>query len=156
MTTSSIGNLAEDLRSILASFGSMLEGVYHIDEDLAAEMAEKFANRLRDDTRTIYAEMTAEISEGLKKPPKKKRGRRKAVESLTNERQYEEPEHRNVMGAEELPENDNTLLNLSNDGDPGQLAEQLLGSDRVTDRAGRSTMPTNSWDNDNPTMRRIR
>ena len=153
MTTSSIGNLAEDLRSILASFGSMLEGVYHIDEDLAAEMAEKFANRLRDDTRTIYAEMTAEISEGLKKPPKKKRNRRnKAAEFST----IENSDNRNVMGAEELPENDNTLLNLSSDGDPGQLAEQLLGTDRVTDRAGRSTMPTNSWDNDNPTMRRIR
>ena len=153
MTTSSIGNLAEDLRSILASFGSMLEGVYHIDEDLAAEMAEKFANRLRDDTRTIYAEMTAEISEGLKKPPKKKRNRRnKAAEFST----IENSDNRNVMGAEELPENDNTLLNLSSDGDPGQLAEQLLGTDRVTDRAGRSTMPTNSWENDNPTMRRIR
>ena len=152
MTTSSIGNLAEDLRSILASFGSMLEGVYHIDEDLAAEMAEKFANRLRDDTRTIYAEMTAEISEGLKKPPKKKRGRRKTVEPSM----VDEIDHRNIMGAEELPENDSTLLNLSNGGDPGQLAEQLLGSDKVTDRSGRPTMPTNSWDNDNPTMRRIK
>ena len=153
MTTSSIGNLAEDLRSILASFGSMLEGVYHIDEDLAAEMAEKFANRLRDDTRTIYAEMTAEISEGLKKPPKKKRNRRNKAAEFSI---VENSDNRNVMGAEELPENDNTLLNLSSDGDPGQLAEQLLGTDRVTDRAGRSTMPTNSWDNDNPTMRRIR
>ena len=152
MTTSSIGNLAEDLRSILASFGSMLEGVYHIDEDLAAEMAEKFANRLRDDTRTIYAEMTAEISEGLKKPPKKKRGRRKTVEPSM----VDEIDHRNIMGAEELPENDSTLLNLSNGGDPGQLAEQLLASDKVTDRSVRPTMPTNSWDNDNPTMRRIR
>ena len=153
MTTSSIGNLAEDLRSILASFGSMLEGVYHIDEDLAAKMAEKFANRLRDDTRTIYAEMTAEISEGLKKPPKKKRNRRNKAAEFSI---VENSDNRNVMGAEELPENDNTLLNLSSDGDPGQLAEQLLGTDRVTDRAGRSTMPTNSWDNDNPTMRRIR
>ena len=151
MTT--VSSLAEDLHNILQSFGSMLEGVYHIDEDLAAEMAEKFANRLRDDTRTIYAEMTAEISEGLKKPPKKKRNRRnKAAEFST----IENSDNRNVMGAEELPENDNTLLNLSSDGDPGQLAEQLLGTDRVTDRAGRSTMPTNSWDNDNPTMRRIR
>jgi len=154
MTTSSIGNLAEDLRSILASFGSMLEGVYHIDEELAAEMAEKFANRLRDDTRTIYAEMTAEISEGLKKPPKKKRVRRKTVEPSI----VDDLDHRNVMGAEELPENDSTLLNLSNGGDPGQLAEQLLNSEKVTGRADRptSTMPTNSWDNDNPTMRRIR
>ena len=155
MTTNSIGNLAEDLRSILASFGSMLEGVYHIDEELAAEMAEKFANRLRDDTRTIYAEMTAEISEGLKKPPKKKRSRRKTMEPSM----VDDLDHRNVMGAEELPENDNTLLNLTNDGDPGQLAEQLLNSDRVTDRASRPTRPTtptNSWDNDNPTMRRIK
>ena len=152
MTTNSIGNLAEDLRSILASFGSMLEGVYHIDEDLAAEMAEKFANRLREDTRTIYAEMTAEISEGLKKPPKKKRGRRKIVEPSM----VDDIDRRNIMGAEELPENDSTLLNLSNGGDPGQLAEQLLSSDKVTDRSGRPTMPTNSWDNDNPTMRRIK
>jgi len=152
MTTSSIGNLAEDLRSILASFGSMLEGVYHIDEDLAAEIAEKFSTRLREDTRTIYAEMTAEISEGLKKPPKKKRGRRKNMESSM----VDEIDRRNIMGAEELPENDSTLLNLSNGGDPGQLAEQLLSSDKVTDRSGRPTMPTNSWDNDNPTMRRIK
>ena len=152
MTTNSIGNLAEDLRSILTSFGSMLEGIYHIDEELAAEMAEKFANRLREDTRTIYAEMTAEISEGLKKPPKKKRGRRKSMESSM----VDDIDRRNVMGAEELPENDSTLLNLSNGGDPGQLAEQLLSSDKVTDRSGRPTMPTNSWDNDNPTMRRIK
>jgi len=153
MTTSSVGNLAEDLRSILASFGSMLEGVYHIDEDLAAEIAEKFSTRLREDTRTIYAEMTAEISEGLKKPPKKKRGRRKGTESSMVD---EDIDRRNIMGAEELPENDSTLLNLSNGGDPGQLAEQLLSSDKVTDRSGRPTMPTNSWDNDNPTMRRIK
>ena len=68
-------------------------------------------------------------------------------------------DHRNIIGAEELPEQDSTLLNLMNEGDPGQLAEQLLSSDKVTDRANRPTrptMPSNSWDNDNPTMRRIR
>ena len=152
MTTSSIGNLAEDLRSILQSFGSMLEGVYHVDDELAANIADKFAERLRNDVRTIYAEMTAEISEGLKKPPKKKRNKRKTVEDSM----VDDLGHRNIIGAEELPENDSTLLNLSNGGDPGQLAEQLLASDKVTDRSGRPTMPTNSWDNDNPTMRRIR
>jgi len=155
MTTSSIGNLAEDLRNILQSFGSMLEGVYHVDDELAASIAEKFAERLRNDVRIIYAEMTAEISEGLKKPPKKKRGRRKTVEDSM----VEDLDHRNIMGTEELPEQDSTLLNLMNEGDPGQLAEQLLSSDKVTDRAGRPTRPTtptNSWDNDNPTMRRIK
>ena len=70
MTTSSVGSLAQDLQGILSSFGSMLEGVYHVDEELAGEIAEKFADRLRSDVRTIYAEMTAEISEGLKNPPK--------------------------------------------------------------------------------------
>ena len=155
MTTNSIGNLAEDLRNILQSFGSMLEGVYHVDDELAASIADKFAERLRNDVRTIYAEMTAEISEGLKKPPKKKRNKRKTVEDSM----VEDLDHRNIMGAEELPEQDSTLLNLMNEGDPGQLAEQLLSSDKVTDRANRPTrptMPSNSWDNDNPTMRRIR
>ena len=156
MTTSSIGNLAEDLRSILQSFGSMLEGVYHVDDELAANIADKFAERLRNDVRTIYAEMTAEISEGLKKPPKKKRNKRKTVEDSM----VDDLDHRNIIGAEELPEQDSTLLNLMNDSDPGQLAEQLLSSDKVTDRAGRPSRPTteqaNSWDNDNPTMRRIR
>jgi len=44
-TQSSVGTLAGDLDSILRSFGSMLEGVYHIDEELASEIAEKFSNR---------------------------------------------------------------------------------------------------------------
>lgn len=155
MTTSSIGNLAEDLRSILQSFGSMLEGVYHVDDELAASIADKFAERLRNDVRTIYAEMTAEISEGLKKPPKKKKRQRKSIESPIED----SFDHRNVVGMEELPQQENTLLNLHDDEDPGQLAEQLLNSDKITDRANRPTRPVtsaNSWDNDNPTMRRIR
>ncbi len=61
MTT--VRTLAEDLHNILQSFGSMLEGVYHIDEDLAAEMADKFSARLHETARAIYADMTAEISE---------------------------------------------------------------------------------------------
>jgi len=47
-TQSSVGTLAGDLDSILRSFGSMLEGVYHIDEELASEIAEKFSNRRND------------------------------------------------------------------------------------------------------------
>ena len=61
-TQSSVGTLAGDLDSILRSFASMLEGIYHIDEELAAEMADKFSNKLRENARSIYAEMTAEIS----------------------------------------------------------------------------------------------
>ena len=153
MTTSSVSTLAEDLHGILSSFGSMLEGVYHVDDELAAIIAEKFADRLRNDVRAIYAEMTAEISEGLKKPPKKRRARRKVIED-TSLPIDEIPDR--MIGAEELPANENTLVHITGDGDPDLLAAGLLNSDRITDRAGRPGPPnTNSWDNDNPTMRRI-
>ena len=156
MTTSSVGSLAQDLQGILSSFGSMLEGVYHVDEDLAGEIAEKFANRLRDDVRTIYAEMTAEISEGLKNPPKPKRRRRKTTKTAEVASTLEEDIPRNI-GTEELPDNDHTLLNSSDIGDPDILAANLLNSDRVTNRSTRPASPTSSgWDNENPTMRRIR
>jgi hypothetical protein len=153
--TTSVGTLAEDLHGILSSFGSMLEGVYHVDDELAAEIAEKFADRLRNDVRSIYAEMTAEISEGLKKPPKKKKRQRRKV--AVEDGPLMDPEASNrIIGAEELPENENTLLNMTSDGDPDLLASGLLNSDRVTDRAGRPGPPnTNKYDNDNPTMRRI-
>jgi len=156
MTTSSVGSLAQDLHGILSSFGSMLEGVYHVDEELAADIAEKFADRLRSDVRTIYAEMTAEISEGLKNPPKPKRRRRKTTKMAEVDPILEEDIPRNI-GTEELPSNDHTLLNSSDIGDPDILAANLLNSDRVTNRSTRPASPTSSgWDNENPTMRRIR
>jgi len=156
MTTSSVGSLAQDLHGILSSFGSMLEGVYHVDEELAADIAEKFADRLRSDVRTIYAEMTAEISEGLKNPPKPKRRRRKTTKMAEVDPILEEDIPRNI-GTEELPSNDHTLLNSSDIGDPDILAANLLNSDRVTNRSTRPAAPTSSgWDNENPTMRRIR
>jgi len=151
MTT--VSSLAEDLHNILQSFGSMLEGVYHIDEDLAAEMAEKFSNRLRDDARIIYAEMTAEISEGLKKPAKKKRTRKVKfeTESLQQSDAMLEPDR--SIGQEELPAQDSTLLHAEDAGDVDMLAERLLRNTRVTDRSGVSN--TSNWDTNNPTMKRI-
>jgi hypothetical protein len=157
--TTSVSTLAEDLQGILSSFGSMLEGVYHVDEDLAAEIAEKFADRLRGDVRTIYAEMTAEISVGLTKPPKKKKRTRRKTEDMLNDRPVDPGALDRIMGAEELPENENTLL-PSFDGDLD--ASNLLNSERITDRASNRGGPprvspssSNSWDTDNPTMRRI-
>ena len=145
MTT--VKTLAEDLHNILQSFGSMLEGVYHIDEDLAAEMADKFTARLHETARAIYADMTAEISEGLKKPPKKRKRRNKVVEAES----MEQPDR--AIGAEEFPEQENTLLNVMDAGDVDLLAERLLQTERITSRAGGPN--TSSWDTDNPTMRRI-
>ena len=145
MTT--VSSLAEDLHNILQSFGSMLEGVYHIDEDLAAEMADKFSARLHETARAIYADMTAEISEGLKKPPKKRKRRNKVVEAES----LEQPDR--AIGAEELPEQESTLLNVMDAGDVDLLAERLLQTERITSRAGGPN--TSSWDTDNPTMRRI-
>jgi len=150
-TQSSVGTLAGDLDSILRSFGSMLEGVYHIDEDLAAEIADKFSNRLRDDARAIYAEMTAEISEGLKKPPKKPRKRRIKAEIMEVPNFIDEPDR--AIGQEELPANDNTLLHADDPGDVALLAEKLLSNTRVTDRSGGPN--TSNWDTNNPTMKRI-
>ena len=146
MTT--VRTLAEDLHNILQSFGSMLEGVYHIDEDLAAEMADKFSARLHETARAIYADMTAEISEGLKKPPKKRKRRNKIVESEVD---MSLPDR--AIGAEEFPEQENTLLNVADSGDVDLLAERLLRTERITSRAGGPN--TSSWDTDNPTMRRI-
>ena len=157
--TTSVGTLAQDLHGILSSFGSMLEGVYHVDDDLAAEIADKFADRLRNDVRAIYAEMTAEISEGLKKPPKKKKRPRRKVSDMEINPPVDPEAMNRIIGTEELPENENTLLNIQNDGDPELLADRMLNSDRITDRAGNrggpSRGPSGSWDTNNPTMRRI-
>ena len=149
-TQSSVGTLAGDLDSILRSFASMLEGIYHIDEELAAEMADKFSNKLRENARSIYAEMTAEISEGLKKPPKKRKRRMKQVEMIEPEL-IDMPDR--AIGQEELPDNENTLLHAEDAGDVDLLAERLLNNTRVTDRSGGPN--TSSWDTNNPTMRRI-
>lgn len=150
----SIRNLGEDLQSILTSFASMLEGVYHVDDELAAQMAEKFAVRLRDETRSIYAEMASEIAEGLKKPPKRRRGRSKRVDDS-------EPtfvENDRSIGTEELPENDQSLLAQINDEmDIAVISEQALRSDKVTNRAGRQNIQNDEQLNpSNPPMRRIR
>ena len=150
-TQSSVGTLAGDLDSILRSFASMLEGIYHIDEELAAEMAEKFSNKLRENARGLYAEMTAEISEGLKKPAKKPRKRRMKPEIMDSSDFADEPDR--AVGVEELPAQENTLLHAEDAGDVDLLAERLLSNTRVTDRSGGSG--TSSWDTNNPTMRRI-
>jgi len=154
MTT--VQGLAEDLHDILSSFSRMLEGVYHVDDELAAVIADKFADRLRNDVRAIYAEMTGEISEGLKKPAKKKRTRRtkqEIVMSETDGMMVMEDEPDRAIGAEELPVNETTLLHAENDGDADLLAERMLNNTRITDRAGGAN--TSSWDTNNPTMRRI-
>ncbi|ANS04408.1 hypothetical protein [uncultured Mediterranean phage] len=156
MTT--VQGLAEDLHDILSSFSRMLEGVYHVDDELAAVIADKFADRLRNDVRAIYAEMTGEISEGLKKPAKKKRTRRtkqEIVMSETDGMMVMEDEPDRAIGAEELPVNETTLLHAENDGDADLLAERMLNNTRVTDRSAGAGGNTSSWDTNNPTMRRI-
>ena len=123
-TQSSVGTLASDLDSILRSFGSMLEGVYHIDEELASEIAEKFSNKLREDARAIYAEMTAEISEGLKKPAKKPRKRRMKPEMMESLDFIDQPDR--AIGQEELPAQENTLLHADDAGDVVLLVGILI------------------------------
>ena len=118
---------------------------------MAAEIAEKCSNRLRDDARAIYAEMTAEISEGLKKPARKPRKRKIKTEIMEVPNSIDEPDR--AIGQEELPANDNTLLHAEDPGDVALLAEKLLSTTRVTDRSGGAN--TSNWDTNNPTMKRI-
>ena len=154
MTT--VQGLAEDLHDILSSFSSMLEGVYHVDDELAAVIADKFADRLRNDVRAIYAEMTGEISEGLKKPARKKRTRRTKQEMIVTEPDglmMESPDR--AIGAEELPVNETTLLHAENEGDADLLAERMLNNTRVTDRSAGAGGNSSNWDTNNPTMRPI-
>ena len=151
MTT--VQGLAEDLHDILSSFSSMLEGVYHVDDELAAVIADKFADRLRNDVRAIYAEMTGEISEGLKKPAKKKRTRRVKQEMIVATEGMDMDSPDRAIGAEELPINETTLLHAENEGDADLLAERMLNNTRITDRSAGAN--TSSWDTNNPTMRRI-
>jgi len=92
--------------------------------------------------------MTAEISEGLKKPARKPRKRKIKTEMMES---IDEPDR--AIGQEELPANDNTLLHAEDPGDVALLAEKLLSNTRVTDRSGGAN--TSNWDTNNPTMKRI-
>ena len=155
MTTDrDVASLAEDIQTMVGSYTSFMEGVALQDAELAWELAEKYADRLRDMTREAFADLAAEASEGLRKPAKKKRKRRARVTKVVEDAALE-PSNVMPMGAEELPENPDSLLAQINDPDQVDLAlSQSMREQRITDRAdGRE--PDSRFNRNNPTMKRI-
>ena len=75
MTTErDVRSLGEDIQKmILGGYTSFIEGIALQDEDLAWELADKYADQLRSMVRTTFADLEGDASEGLKKPPKRKR-----------------------------------------------------------------------------------
>ena len=155
MTTDrDVASLAEDIQTMVGSYTSFMEGVALQDAELAWELAEKYADRLRDMTREAFADLAAEASEGLRKPAKKKRKRRARVTKVVEDAALE-PSNAMPMGAEELPENPDSLLAQINDPDQVDLAlSQSMREQRITDPAdGRE--PDSRFNRNNPTMKRI-
>jgi len=156
MTTErDVASLAEDIQTMVGSYTSFMEGIALQDADLAWDLAEKYADRLRDMTREAFADLAAEASEGLRKPAKKKRRKRaskveKVVDNATLETSNVLP-----MGAEELPENPDSLLAQINDPEQVNSAlSQSMREQRTTDRSeGRE--PDSRYNRNNPTMKRI-
>jgi len=155
MTTErDVASLAEDIQTMVGSYTSFMEGIALQDAELAWDLAEKYADRLRDMTREAFADLASEASEGLRKPAKKKRKRRARVAKVVEDAS---PESSSVvpMGAEELPENPDSLLAQINDPEQVDLAlSQSMREQRITDRAeGRE--PDSRFNRNNPTMKRL-
>ena len=159
MTTErDVRSLGDDIsKMILGGYTSFIEGIALQDEDLAWELADKYATTLRESVRATFAQLAKDASEGLMKPPKKRRTRRKprAVETVIAEEVAPES---SIIGAEELPENPDSLLGqVSEPGDEAFLVENALSGTNVTNRSEDTRAGTRSrYDTDNPTMRRIR
>ena len=157
MTTDNrdVASLAEDIQTMVGSYTAFMEGIALQDADLAWELAEKYADRLRDMTREAFADLAAEASEGLRKPAKKKR--RKRAAKVVRAVEDASPESSSVMpmGAEELPENPDSLLAQINDPEQVDLAlSKSMREQRITDRSdGRE--PDSRYNRNNPTMKRI-
>ena len=153
MTTErDVASLAEDIQTMVGSYTSFMEGIALQDSELAWELAEKYADRLRDMTREAFADLAAEASEGLRKPAKKKRKKRA---SRVSEVASSDTSNIMPMGAEELPENPGSLLSQIQDPDQVDLAlDRSMREQTLTERSEGREPPSN-FNRNNPTMKRI-
>lgn len=105
-----VRSLGEDIqRMIIGGYTSFIEGIHLQDEDLAWELADKYADKLRDNVRIVFAELAGEASKALMKPPAKRRRRRKVVKAVEAPPQKLADDSRSI-GVEELPENPDSLV----------------------------------------------
>ena len=159
MTTErDVRSLGEDIQKmILGGYTSFIEGIALQDEDLAWELADKYADQLRSMVRTTFADLAGDASEGLKKPPKRKRKKRVSKVNQINEETHISS-GRTPMGAEELPENTESLVAQITDSEQVDATlENVMRSQAVTTRSeGQQGGATRSgFDTNNPTMKRI-
>ena len=146
-----VRSLGEDIqRMIIGGYTSFIEGIHLQDEDLAWELADKYADKLRDNVRRVFAELAGEASKALMKPPAKKRRRRKKA-------QVSQPivEDSRSIGVEELPENPDSLVSqVTSEDDVALRLEKSMRSNVVTRRSD-DPKDSSKWDQSNPTMKRI-
>ena len=151
-----VRSLGEDIqRMIIGGYTSFIEGIHLQDEDLAWELADKYADKLRDNVRIVFAELAGEASKALMKPPAKRKRKRKvkAVEAPTSQPLVEDNRR---IGAEELPENPDSLLSqVTGEEDVAMRLEGAMRSNAVTRRAT-GTPDSSSWDQNNPTLKRTK
>ena len=148
-----VASLAEDIQTMVGSYTSFMEGIALQDPDLAWELAEKYADRLRDMTREAFADLAAEAGEGLRRPAKKRRKKR-----VLKVAEVDSVDTSNVvpMGAEELPENPGSLLSQIQDPEQVDLAlDKSMREQTITNRSEGGREPPSRFNRNNPTMKRI-
>ena len=155
-----VRSLAEDIQNMVVSYTSFMEGIALQDADLAWELADKYAYRLRDMIREAFADLSADASEGLRKPAKKqKRRRKKKVAEVTSPESVAGTSTgvATPMGAEELPENPGSMLSQLQDPEQVDSAlEQAMRNQNLTNRSeGSGGAPASRFNRNNPTMKRI-
>ena len=117
MTTQrDVRSLGEDIQKmILGGYTSFIEGISLQDEDLAWELAEKYADQLRVMVRTTFADLAADASEGLRKPKRRRRKKSTRSNAPVIDEATQVSSVIMPMGAEELPDNPESLLQQIND-----------------------------------------
>jgi len=148
-----VRSLGEDIqRMIIGGYTSFIEGIHLQDEDLAWDLADKYADKLRDNVRIVFAELAGEASKALMKPPAKKKRRRARKSRASTQPTADESRS---IGVEELPENPDSLVSqVSGEDDVALRLEKSMRSNVVTRR---SDEPSDSsrWNQNNPTLKRI-
>jgi len=152
-----VRSLGEDIqRMIIGGYTSFIEGIHLQDEDLAWDLADKYADKLRDNVRIVFAELAGEASKALMKPPAKRRRKRKPAKASV-----EAPVSRALaddtrsIGVEELPENPDSLVaQVTGEDDVAMRLEGAMRSNAVTRRAT-GAGDSSRFDNNNPTLKRL-
>ena len=151
-----VQSLGEDIQSMVVSYTSFIEGIALQDNDLAWDLANKYADRLRDMIREVFADLTEDASKGLRNPTKKRRRRKKAEKAVASSVAETTTSTNMPMGAEELPANPDSLLSQINDPEQVDLAlEQSMRKQSITTRAEDNREPPSRFNRNNPTMKRI-